>query len=158
MRVLVLSLFLLFSSEIGASLPTVIKCTENVCISITKHSSERFRDYYFYEDSAGVRSTIVRFESGAIISLTLNEVEPRLCLLNRTQVMSQTVNTIVGRGCLARKDRTKALAIKYVVVSKKQNSKQFMLRTDPVIWLSGFDAEGEFMPAASPILPLGGFD
>ncbi|MFZ6696694.1 hypothetical protein ACO0J1_13085 [Stenotrophomonas acidaminiphila] len=129
-------------------------CEDDFCWSVTKRHSEQLKDYYVYVQPQAAKHLVVRYQSGAQINILIREAPARSCGSSFIEAKAASLRLARGQGCLVTTQGDKAVSFNYQISAA--NVSQFMHMTAPVIWLSGFSREGDFLPAASTLLALEG--
>ena len=135
-----------------ATLETEASCNNDLCWSVTKHRSERVTDYYSYNRPHGLRHVVIRYDSGALVSILVHDLSPDECAVTGVWTAKRSPDTVHGRGCIVTKSRDKAVRLDYMV--KAADIDAFLHKVAPVAWLSGYSESGDYLPAASIILPF----
>ncbi len=137
-----------------ASLESDRVCEGDFCWSVAEHHSEKLKDYYFYVRPQALKHLVVRFQSGAQMNVLLQDMPAKQCDKSFVEVTVASPSLVRGKGCLVTKQRDKAVRLTYDISAAEVN--QLLHKVAPVVWLSGYSETGDFLPAASVLLPLDG--
>lgn len=137
-----------------ASLEADRACEGNFCWSVAVHRSEKLKDYYFYVRSQALKHLVIRYQSGAQINVLMQDMPAKQCDRSFLEVTVASLSLVRGKGCLVTKQRDKAVRLSYEVSAVDVD--QLLHKVAPVLWLSGYSETGDFLPAASVLLPLDG--
>lgn len=148
------ALLALFPVALWASLEADRACEGDFCWSVTKHRSEQMKDYYWYVRPQALKHLVIRYQSGAQISLLIQRMPAGQCDRSFVEVTIASPNLAKGRGCLVAKQGEKAVRLNYEISAADVS--QLLHKVAPVVWLSGPSEEGNFLSAASVLLPLDG--
>lgn len=144
----------LFPLAAWASIEADRTCEGDFCWSVTKHRSEQLKDYYFYVRPQALKHLVVRYQGGAQINVLIQDVPAGKCERSFIEATVATPSLAKGQGCLVTKQGDKAVRLNYEISAADVS--QLLHRVAPVVWLSGYSEEGDFLPAASALLPLEG--
>jgi len=148
-------LTLLLATGAKASLHVMAKCAEDVCFAVNE-GADPFLDYYSYGNAESRQYIVIRFRSGAIISLLLDKISENDCKKTEVVILKQDEINIVGKGCLIAQGLGHAKSLHYVIHDVRKDAPRFLRHIDPAIWLSDIETRGSSSPSTSSIVTLDG--